>query len=88
MGKKERFLKGQITMSTMGQIIIVILLFAAMFPSVVQPQIDAYVATLDTSTSMGALQAGSAQLLPFIVLLGIMMTIINQATPRREGYGY
>jgi cytochrome bd-type quinol oxidase subunit 2 len=88
METKQRFLKGQITLPSLVQIFIVIILFSVMFPAVVQPRINDYVATLDLTTSDGQLNAAGAQILPFAVLIGIIATIINQATPKREVYGY
>lgn len=77
--------RGQITFPSLLQIFISFIVFLLISP-MLDPYISAYVATIDQTTPEGQLNAAMAHLITFFILLGLIATIFNQATPRREGY--
>jgi hypothetical protein len=77
--------KGQITFTNLIAVLMTLIIYFAFLP-VLQPIIDATVADLDATTTYGQLTISLMYLTPFVILLSIILTAINYANPRREGY--
>ena len=82
-----RCLKGQITFPTLLHLFITFILFLLIAP-IMDPFINNYVATIDQSTAEGQLNVAISHLITFFLLLALISTAFNYATPRREGYQY
>lgn len=79
-------MKGQITLSNFIAVFVTFILYMVMVP-VLNPMIDTLVAKLlVTPNDMTPAIVMLVRLFPFVLLLGIVLTVLNYAIPKREGY--
>jgi hypothetical protein len=78
-------MKGQVTIVNLLGVVITLIIYSVLLP-VLQPFIDDIV-TYETvhSNPFSTAIIGIAYMLPFLLLLVIVVTAINYATPQREG---
>lgn len=78
-------MKGQITLSTLIVIVVVLLVFLVLVP-LINSSINTSVAQLEASANDGTeITVAVMYLIPFVIVVGIILTILNQANPRIEG---
>jgi len=79
-------MKGQVTMANFLAIFVTFLLYMVLIP-VLNPMIDTLVINLSLNPNdMTPATIMIVRLFPFVLLLGIVLTVLNYAIPRREGY--
>lgn len=77
-------MKGQITLSTLIVITVVLLLFLRLVP-LINSSINTSAAQLEAAPNTGTdITVAVLYLVPFVIVLGIILTILNQANPRIE----
>jgi len=77
-------MKGQITLSTLIVVVVVLLLFLVLVP-LINSSINTSTAKLEAEPNAGTdITVAVMYLIPFVIVLGIILTILNQANPRIE----
>ena len=77
-------MKGQITLSTLIVITVVLLLFLVLVP-LINSSINTSTALLEAAPNDATdITVAVMYLIPFVIALGIILTILNQASPRIE----
>ncbi len=80
-----RTLKGQITLVNFLAIFVTFILYMVLVP-VLNPMIDTLVVSLESDPNdITPAIVMLLRIMPFVLLLGIVLTTFNYAIPRREG---
>lgn len=78
-------MKGQITLTNFIAIFVTFIFYMTLVP-VLNPMIDTLVSTLEsTPNELTPAVILLVRLFPFVLLLGIVLTVLNYSIPRREG---
>jgi predicted Kef-type K+ transport protein len=78
-------MKGQITLSSLIVIVVVLLLFLVLVP-LINGMINTSTAALEAAPNDSTeITVAVMYLIPFVIALGIILTVLNQASPRIEG---
>jgi len=79
-------MKGQVTFVNLIAVVITLIVYF-MFIPILQPMIDSTAVYLNSDpNSTTPILIVMLDFLPFILLLSIVLTAINYAVPKREGY--